>query len=177
MRPLLILAALTGYAFSQQQYDFYPREEIPLPPGEVMEISSIALMPEEEVAVATRRGDLWICSGAYGDDLSKLTWKKFAAGLHEPLGMFFKDNSLYLTQRPDFSRLQDTEGDGDGLADVFDIVNAGWGINGNYHEYAFCGKPDKNGDVWVVLCLTGSHHAKSDWRGCPATIRNSVGDN
>ena len=35
----------------------------------------------------------------------------------------------------DVSRLKDT--DGDGSADVFEIVSDGWDINGDYHEYAF----------------------------------------
>lgn len=160
---LTVLTALVSPAFSQQQSDFYTREEIPLPPGEIMEVSSIALMPDQQVAVATRRGDLWICSGAYGDDLSKVTWKKFTHGLHEPLGMFYKDGSLFLTQRPEFSRLQDS--DGDGSADVFESISSGWGIKGDYHEYAFGTDPDKNGDVWVTLCLTGSFTADSDFRG------------
>ncbi|MGJ8644986.1 MAG: DUF7133 domain-containing protein [Luteolibacter sp.] len=168
MRSLLATLLLSSSLFAQTQSDFYIREEIPLPDGEIMEVSSIATMPDEKVAVATRRGDLWICSGAYGDDLSKVTWKKFAHGLHEPLGMFYKDGSLYLTQRPEFSRLEDTDGDGE--ADVFETINSDWGINGNYHEYAFGSKPDKNGDVWVTLCLTGSSGAKSDWRGWTVRI-------
>jgi len=170
MRIFLFLALLTTSSFSQQQSDFYIREEIPLPPGEVMEIGSIALMPEEKVAVTTRRGDLWICSGAYGDDLSKVTWKKFAYGLHEPLGMHYQDGSFLLTQRPEYSRISDR--DGDGAADFFETISSGWGINGNYHEYAFGTPPDKNGDVWVVLCLTGSSKASSDspWRGWAVRI-------
>ena len=160
--------ALLGLAFASAapaavQSDYYLREEIPLPPGEVMEIGSIALMPDQKVAVTTRRGDLWICSGAYGEDLSKVTWSKFARGLHEPFGMFWKDGSLYLTQRPEVTRLRDT--DGDGKADDIETINAGWGINGDYHEYAFGTQPDKNGDIWVTLCLTGSGGAASDWRG------------
>ena len=133
-----------------------------------MELSSIALMPEGNIAVATRRGDIWICSGAYEDDLSKVTWSKFASGLHEPLGMFYKDGSLFLTQRPEFSRLQDTTGDGS--ADVFETINSDWGIKGDYHEYAFGSDPDKNGDVWITLCLTGSFTAESDWRGWAVRI-------
>ena len=163
MRTFLLSAFLAVPAFSQQQSDFYLREEIPLPKGETMEIGSIALMPDEKVAVATRRGDVWICSGAYGDDLSKVTWKKFAGGLHEPLGMFWQDGSLFLTQRPEFSRIRDTDGDGE--ADAFETISSGWGINGDYHEYAFGSRPDPNGDVWIALCLTGSGGAASDWRG------------
>jgi hypothetical protein len=145
------------------QADYYTRDEIPLPPGEVMEIGSIALMPDQKVAVTTRRGDLWICSGAYEKDLSKVTWKRFAEGLHEPFGMFFQNDSLVLTQRPEVTRIRDS--DGDGLADIFETINNSWGSAANYHEYAFGTSPDKNGDIWVVLCLTGSAAAQSDWRG------------
>lgn len=168
MRSILAPLLLSSSLFAQTQSDFYIREVIPLPEGEIMEISSLALMPDEKVAVATRRGDLWICSGAYGEDLSKVSWKKYAHGLHEPLGMFYKDGSLYLTQRPEFSRLEDTDGDGE--ADVFETINSDWGINGDYHEYAFGSSPDKNGDVWIALCLTGSANAKSDWRGWTVRI-------
>jgi hypothetical protein len=163
MRLLPILLLIGNFAQAAKQSDFYMREEIPLPAGEVMEIGSIALMPEKKIAVTTRRGDLWICSGAYGEDLSQVTWKKFAQGLHEPFGMFWKDGALYLTQRPEVSRIADT--DGDGLADTFKTICADWGIKGDYHEYAFGSTPDKNGDIWVVLCLTGSYTAESDWRG------------
>ncbi len=146
-----------------RQAEFYLREEIPLPPGEIMEIGSIALMPGQQVAVTTRRGDLWICSGAYADDLTKVTWKKFAEGLHEPFGMFYQEGALTLTQRPEVTRIRDT--DSDGLADTFETLCATWGSAGNYHEYAFGSPPDKNGDIWVALCLTGSASANSDWRG------------
>ncbi len=169
MRAVLLpwLLAATAAAAAQQS-DYYIREEIPLPPGEVMELGSIALLPDQEVAVSSRRGDVWICRGAYGDDLSKVTWRKFATGLHEPLGMFWEDGWLYLTQRPEVTRIKDS--DGDGHADIFETINAGWGINGDYHEYAFGSPRDKNGDIWVVLCLTGSFHAHSDWRGWAVRI-------
>jgi hypothetical protein len=157
---LLLTATLAGAA---SQDDFYTRQEIPLPPGEVMEIGSIALMPDQKIAVTTRRGDLWICAGAYEADLGNVTWKKFAQGLHEPFGMYWKDGWLYLSQRPELSRLKDT--DGDGTADIFETVCSDWGIGGDYHEYAFGSTPDKDGNTWVALCLTGSAGAGSDWRG------------
>jgi glucose/arabinose dehydrogenase len=163
MRLFLSLFLTAAFSNAAQQSDFYLREEIPLPPGEVMEIGSIALMPDHKVAVTTRRGDLWICSGAYGDDISKVTWKKYAQGLHEPLGMFWQDGALWLTQRPEVSKIKDI--DGDGLADTFETICSDWGIKGDYHEYAFGSTPDREGNIWVVLCLTGSFTAESDWRG------------
>lgn len=164
MRSLLLTIALLSPVFAAPSpEEFYLREEIPLPKGEVMEIGSIALMPERKVAVTTRRGDLWICEGAYGEDLSKVKWTLAHRGLHEPLGMVYQDGSFLLTQRPEVSKLTDTNGDG--KIDSFETISAGWGINGDYHEYAFGSPPDKEGNIWVVLCLTGSFHAKSPWRG------------
>ena len=66
-----LMTVLWGQVLTAEEY--YLREEIPLPEGAVMEIGSIALMPEKKIAVTTRRGDLWICEGAYGEDLSKVT--------------------------------------------------------------------------------------------------------
>ncbi len=163
MRFIFSLFLTATLASAAQQSDFYTREEIPLPPGEVMEIGSIALMPDQQVAVTTRRGDLWICKGAYGDDLTKVSWKKFAQNLHEPFGMFWKDGSLWLTQRPEVTRIADT--DKDGIADDFETICQDWGITGDYHEFAFGSTPDKEGNIWVALCLTGSYTAEAPWRG------------
>ena len=110
----------------------YTREVLPLPAGEVMEPGSIALLPDDRVLVGTRRGELWICEGAYGDDLSKVTWTKYFDGMHEPLGMFWKDGALYYTDREQYGRLIDHNGDNQ--PDVVETISAPWGINGNYHE-------------------------------------------
>ena len=165
MKSLLFFLAALPVMADDRQSEFYLREEIPTPPGEVLELGSIAIMPDKKVAVSSRRGDVWVCEGAYEKDLSKVKWTLFARGLHEPLGMFYKDGSLYLTQRPEITKLTDT--DGDGRADLFETVTHYWGINGDYHEYNFGSDPDKDGNVWVVHCLTGSGgaSAKSPWRG------------
>ena len=165
MKSLLSLLLALPLIADERQAEFYLREEIPTPPGEVLELGSIAIMPNKQVAVSSRRGDVWICDGAYDKDLSKVKWTLFARGLHEPLGMFYRDGSLYLTQRPEVTKLTDT--DGDGRADLFETVSHFWGIDGDYHEYNFGSDPDKDGNVWVVHCLTGSGgaSAKSPWRG------------
>ena len=113
-------------------------------------------MPNNKIAVSSRRGDIFIGEDANGD-LSKLKWTTYARGLHEPFGMYYKDGSMYLTQRPKFSKLTDTNEDM--KADSFETINDEWGVNGNYHEYAFGTKPDKDGNVWIVLCLTESSGA------------------
>jgi len=142
---------------------YYAREVIPMPNGEVMEVGSLALLPNKQLAIGTRRGEIWVCDGAYGKDLSKVTWKKAFSGAHEPLGMFYKEGWLYYTDREAVGRIRDI--DGDGRYDEYQVLSNDWGIGGDYHEYAFGSTPDKNGDIWTVHCLTGSGRAKAQWRG------------
>jgi len=144
--------------------DYYPITTIPLPEGEVIEVSGIDILPGNKVAIASRRGDIFVGEEVWGDEPNP-KWTLYARGLHETLGLSWRDGWLYATQRPEVTRMKDR--DGDGRADVFETVADDWGINGNYHEYAFGTRHDKNGDIWVVLCLTGSGGAddKSPFRG------------
>ena len=142
---------------------YYKIESIPLPPGEVLEAMSIALLPDQKVAVGTRRGEIWIASGAYGDDLSKVSWQRFAQGLQEPGGMHWKDSALYVQQRGEYSKLSDY--DNDGQVDEVENICDAWGLSADYHEYAFGSMPDADGNVYAVLCLSGSAGYKTDWRG------------
>ena len=133
--------------------DYYPITTIPLPEGEVIEVSGIDILPGNKVAIASRRGDIFVGENVLGDEPNP-KWTLFARGLHETLGISWRNGWLYATQRPEVTRMKDR--DGDGRADVFETVADDWGINGNYHEYAFGTRHDKNGDIWVILCLTGS---------------------
>ena len=51
------------------------------------------------------------------------------------LGLAWHDGALYATQRSEVTRLRDT--DGDGVADEYLTAAKGWGVSGNYHEYAY----------------------------------------
>lgn len=147
--------------------DFWRIEPVPLPPDVVMEVGAIEWIPgrdggPDRLAVATRRGEIWMATGVEGDPAG-VAWRRFAEGLHEVLGLAWRDGWLYVTQRCDVSRLKDETGDG--AADVFETVSDGWGINGDYHEYAFGSKFDRDGRIWVVLCLTGSFTSEGLFRG------------
>ncbi|MDF1826139.1 MAG: hypothetical protein P1U68_15945 [Verrucomicrobiales bacterium] len=145
------------------QADYYKITSIPAPDGVVIEGGSIEILPEGKIAVCTRRGQIWTLEngGSYPDNDAK--WNLFAEYLHEPLGLAWKEGWLYAVQRPEVTRMKDE--DGDGRADIFETVSDAWGINGNYHEYTFGSRFDKEGFIWAPLCLTGSFTANSLYRG------------
>lgn len=143
--------------------DYYPITTFEIPENVVLEASAVQMMPSGKLAVASRRGEIWMISDPLADQVTAAQFHRFAHGLHEPLSLAEKDGWLYVTQRPDVSRLRDA--DGDEMADEFEVVADGWEITGDYHEYAFGSKFDANGDIWVVLCLTGSFDSKELYRG------------
>ena len=57
------------------------------------------------------------------------------------------------------------DNNGDGLADELKTVADGWGISGDYHEYAFASNFGRDNNLWVVLCLTGSFSSEVVYRG------------
>lgn len=145
------------------QADYYRIQKFKLPEKQVLEVGAAEPLPGGKVAFATRRGEIWIVDNAYSDDVSQAKITRFAHGLHEILGLAWRDGWLYLTQRCEVSRIRDTNGDG--KADEFETVNDDWSINGDYHEYAFGSKFDKDGSIWVTLCLTGSFNSDVPYRG------------
>jgi glucose/arabinose dehydrogenase len=143
--------------------DYYPIVSLEIPDGVVLEAGSSELLPDGRLAVSSRRGEIYLVDNPQSDDPKKIKFQRFAHGLHEVLGLAYRDGWLYATQRGELTRLKDT--DGDGKADLFETVSDGWELDGDYHEYAFGSKFDRDGNLWVVLCLTGSFDSNSKYRG------------
>jgi glucose/arabinose dehydrogenase len=161
--PLQTILLALVLSATPTEDDYYPITRMQIPEGVVLEGGCACLLADGRLAVGTRRGEIWIVDrprdGAVGSDRFHL----FAQGLHEPLGLAQRDGWLYVTQRPDVSRLRDT--DNDGKADEFEVVADGWEISGDYHEYAFGSPFDCDGNLWVTLCLTGSFTSDVLYRG------------
>ncbi|QDU82149.1 hypothetical protein Pla110_39040 [Polystyrenella longa] len=143
--------------------DYYPLVTFPIEQYGVLEIGALQLLPEGQLALGTRRGDIYIVENPFSENPEEVKLRHFAEGLHEILGFASRDGWLYVTQRCELSRLKDSSGDG--KADLFETVNDGWGITGDYHEYAFGSKFDKEGNIWITLCLTGSFSSATPFRG------------
>lgn len=151
------------FAQSPSEDDYYPITRFEVPEGVVLEASSFQLLPNGKLAVASRRGEIWLVSDPFADEVKASQFQRFAHGLHEVLSMAEHDGWLYVVQRCDVSRIKDSNGDG--KADLFEVVNDDWEISGDYHEYAFGSKFDAEGNLWITLCLTGSFSSKVPYRG------------
>jgi hypothetical protein len=151
--------------------DFYKITTFETPKETALEVGSIDLLPDGRLIMGTRRGEIWTVSGAGSSDPSAVSYKLYASGLHEVLGIAYnpKDKNIYATTRYEVTRLKDV--DGDGRADVFDNVSDAWGVSGDYHEYAIGSRFDKAGDLWVTLCLTGSFSSVTPFRGWALRIK------
>jgi hypothetical protein len=143
--------------------DYYQISALPIPAGVVLEASALEMMPDGQLAVASRRGDLFLVENPLSPSPDSIKFSLYASGLHEVLGLANRGKDLFVTQRCEVTRLVDTNRDM--LADLFETVSDGWGINGDYHEYAFGSRHDKDGNIWVVLCLTGSFNSNNKYRG------------
>lgn len=143
---------------------YYVIEEIPIPDGVELEVGGLALLPSGDLAVATRRGEVWIVENPDGWGDRRPFFRRFAHGLHEALGLAYKDGALYAAQRGELTRLRDT--DGDGRADAFDTV-FDWPVSGNYHEYSYGPIVLQNGNLLVSLNLSsvGAMESLAKWRG------------
>ena len=142
---------------------YYQIITLPIPAGIILEAGALQLLPDGKLASATRYGEIYLIEGAFENPPAHLSFRRFASGLHEVLGLAYRDGWLYCTQRGEVTRMKDL--DGDGRADLFETVNDDWGISGDYHEYAFGSHFDVSGNIWVVLCLTGSFTSEIDYRG------------
>ncbi len=168
------LALLTAGLQGQVPDDaFYRVLTYEVPKGLNLEVGGMASLPDGRLAVAIRRGEVWILQNPLADPptVENLGYKRFASGLHELLGMAWHDGHLYVTQRSEVTRLADTDGDGE--ADEYLAVAHGWGVSGAYHEYAYGPVFDREGNLHNSLNSSmgkkwqgaGADAEKPLWRG------------
>jgi hypothetical protein len=153
LRTFYIVIALLCLQFSSKaqeaasEEDFFRIMKVSSPEGTLLEVGGLCTLPNGDLAVTTRRGDIFIVENPTSQ---RPHFRKFASGLHEVLGIAYKNGALYCVQRGELTKMVDTNMDG--KADVFETVYA-WPISGNYHEYSFGPKIAPDGSFFVTLNL------------------------
>ncbi len=148
----ILLLVLTAWQADAQntktpvEEDYYRIVTVPTPENILLEVGGIATLPDGRVALSTRRGDVWVIENPAMDNNSSPVFTLFASGLHEALGLAYKDGALYVAQRGELTKLVDANGDG--KADIYETVYA-WPLSGHYHEYSFGPKIGPDGSFYV----------------------------
>lgn len=109
--------------------------------------SSLDFFPDGRGAISTLNGDVWIVSGL-DDKLEQVTWKRFAVGLFEPLGLKIVDGKILVRGRDQITRLHDLNGDGE--ADYYERYNADNQLWLSYHAFVFDLQSDSHGSLYYV---------------------------
>ncbi|WP_121700701.1 PA14 domain-containing protein, partial [Streptomyces sp. E5N298] len=127
------------------------------PSGFEPQVSAMDWLPDGRLAVATwggsnnTAGEVYLLSNVTGDTgPGRVTAKKVASGLKEPMGIKHVDGKLYVSQKHELTELNDT--DGDEVTDQYRRV-ATWPFGGNFHEFAF-GLLYKEGFFYLNLSVS-----------------------
>lgn len=112
-----------------------------------MRPTGVAFLPDGRCVICTLGGDVWIVSGM-DKDLAHLTWRRFATGLYEPLGLKIVDGQIYVLGRDQITRLHDLDGDGE--ADFYENFNNDVPTYPMYHAFHFDLQADSRGNFWYT---------------------------
>ena len=85
-------------------------------------VADLGFLTDDRAAVLGYDGDVWIVDGFADVALAKLTWRRFASGLHEPLSLAIAQGGIIqVATKNGVVRLYDRDGDGE--ADWFENFN------------------------------------------------------
>jgi hypothetical protein len=101
----------------------------------------------KRAAVCTMDGDVWLVSGI-DDTLEKLTWKRFASGLFQSLGLRIVNDLVHVLGRDQITRFHDLNNDGE--ADYYENFNNDCGVTPAYHEFAHDLHTDSQGNFYYL---------------------------
>lgn len=112
-----------------------------------MRLGGFDFFSDGRAALSTWSGDVWIVSGIDAN-LEKLSWKRYASGLFQALGLKIVDDKIYVLGRDQITRLHDTNGDGE--ADFYECFNNDVLISAGFHEFTFDLHTDPEGNFYFI---------------------------
>jgi glucose/arabinose dehydrogenase len=128
--------------------DYYSIESFPLPPEVELKVTGMDWLPNGDLAVCTWAGEVWIVENPSGD-VADVSYRLFAEGLNEPMGLTVIYGEIVVAQKPELTRVLDTSNDG--RADTFECINSDWDYTGNYDAFVFGPAVDSSGNYYVTL--------------------------
>lgn len=129
-------------------------DQVPLPPAlkdspykSKVRMSDIDFFSDgNRGLLSTWDGDIWMVSGL--KDFKKLTWKRYATGFFEPLGLKIVNDVPHISGRDGIYKTYDLNNDGE--ADKFEVFNNDVYLSNNFHEFQFGLETDKEGNFYFA---------------------------
>lgn len=115
-------------------------------------VGGLAFLPDGRLLVTTwdAVGGVYLLENMESGDPTRVSVKKIASGLAEPLGIEVVDGEIYVLQKHELTHLVDL--DGDDIIDEYRAVCNSWGVTGDFHEFAF-GLVHHDGYFYATLSL------------------------
>lgn len=166
LSSFLFILLISPFVYAQkaphtEEAEYYPISKVPIPEDIILEVGGMDFDDQGRLGVCTRRGELWLITAP---ESSRPVYQRFAHGLHEPLGLGWKDGAFIANQRGELTRISDTNNDL--VADRYQPIYT-WELAGNYHEYSYGPVFLPDGEMLVTLNLgwVGRGASLSRWRG------------
>ena len=115
-------------------------------------VGGLAFLPDGRLLVTTwdTVGGVYILDNVSSGDTNKITVKRIAAGLAEPLGIEVVNGEIFVLQKQELTQLIDNNGDD--VIDEYRAICNSWGVTGDFHEFAF-GLVYKEGHFYATLSM------------------------
>ncbi len=129
------------------------------PWGTLMFVGDHDFLEDGTAVLATMTGDVWLATGLDAD-LDEIRWKRYAAGLHQPLGVAVRDNEIYVLGRDQITRLVDQNNDRE--ADFYECFSNVYATSAGGHDYT-CGlEIDGDGNFYTASGKDGLLRISAD---------------
>jgi cytochrome c2 len=130
--------------------------------------TALALRPDGSLALCSLKGQVYVARDGDGDGIPEQI-SLFEEGLAAPFGILADGYDLLVAHKPEVLRLKDT--DGDGRADVREVVATGWGYTDDYHDWTTGVVRDSRGRLYIGL---GSDYSKGGRTAAQGYLRGKV---
>jgi len=117
------------------------------PHGTLFFITAHDFFTDGSAAIATMTGEIWLVKGI-DESLSKLRWKRFATGLHQPLGLKIINKQIHVLGRDQITRLHDLNSDDE--ADFYECVTSAMTTSPGGHDFIVGLESDAQGRFYFA---------------------------
>lgn len=117
-----------------------------------MRFTGLDFLPDGRIVVCTWDGDVWMIERLREIDpvteRQRLSWRRIATGLFQPLGLKIHNNRIHLTCRDQLVVLHDLNGDEE--IDFYECLNNDHQVTEHFHEFAMGLQTDEFGNFYYA---------------------------